>query len=764
MNKIGLILCMLILLPTFYGFVPVGASIISIDQVNVEDGSVSSEGKVSNGYWVLTFSVDSNELVSGEKSVITFPTGLKDVLFGGRQLTTKKTIEISLTAKQGLLVRDIVKKNVLVVPQTYGGQLDEGDVDGSAIELTPRLDISAPALTASYYTWGSSSWNTHTPFGISIKQGGEQIYTGQIDTMGSEKGDFTVRTNVGNIIIHNLGQLASAYSSPEASDNIIFNRDYVYTGTSNFMSRVAYDTGLTFKDGYQIRKPTVISALYIVPYSFANNGGEAIKYTTDQSDAYSQYWYGSTRWDSDAVSGLTNTPAPYTSYTSTQVIADGISWKLTGSKPGWSTGATSQTVTGVPVSPISPVIFPSDKTGANMEYKSLIEYIESKGMVNQADSFLSGRYFGEWFINNDEINIPITGSAYASSVVQIFIPYELADTWAYAPASPSKIAITGSGWGSDTSTAVIGEGVKTNFFCDVEQTGDETGEAIIIASSDNSKFRILSPEMKISLAKGETDRVWFKGENLGDSSSSNGNISFKSQSTFGGTVFDSETDALSYVLLQKIQPMINIFDVLVRDSNTTEPVSGIQLSCFYGEKGQQSTVTPKNGVVTFNVGSALVTNIVFKGGEGILGGKTVKFEPQIITFNVNKPLLVIDLVAIPEVVIPPVIPPVVPPVVPPVAPPVIPPPVIDPPPIVEEPEEPEEEEPIVVPTVPPVIVVSQTVPWLLIISGATICVVMICITAILLFRMRKPTPQTYLMPATVAKYRIIKEDNNAREL
>jgi hypothetical protein len=172
------------------------------------------------------------------------------------------------------------------------------------------------------------------------------------------------------------------------------------------------------------------------------------------------------------------------------------------------------------------------------------------------------------------------------------------------------------------------------------------------------------------------------------------------------------------------------------------------LSCFYGDNGQQSTVTSKDGVVTFDVGSALSANIVFKGGEGIVDNKKVKFEPQIVTFNIDKPQLIIDLVAIPDVVVPPNIPPptIPPPTTPPIDTPTV--PVVSPPAVV-----------LPVETITPAVIVSQAeaIPWLLIISGGTVSVVIICATIIILFRMRKPN--SYVMPTAIAKYRVLKEED-----
>ena len=645
MKKQKKIVCIMFLfIIMFTPFFNTNASLWSITQTQISNGKATEDGKISSGYWILTFSIDSLDYTYGGTGTVTFPAGMKATKFNNKPVFTKNNIEISFSPEQGYFIRDITsQKQVTVVPSAYGGQVKTALL--GPVDLKPEPTISASKLTSSHYEWASSSWDTHTPFTVSINLNSTSLYSNTIDTMGAKTGDVSIPTNAGNVIIHNLGQLGSAYSPPVASDNIIFSNKYVYTGISDFLSHVSYDQGLTFTQGKQT------GFLW-------DNGGDWIQYSQSNPDLFSFYWYGGARWNSQAGLTLANTPAPFDWYHNDYVFSGCFGWcpiDLVTEEHDSNIASQHKTVAGwsipeaysynTPIKPITPALFPEDKTESNMKYMSVTEFIESKGMTNQAETFLRGTSFDAWILDteNNKIKVPVNGPAYAKSVVQVYIPLELADTWIYEPPKPSNIKIVSSGWyGANT----IGTN-QPQFYCDVRQEGDETGQGLIIAETTNTKLQILSPQQTVTLAKGQTQRLWFTCVNLGGKTDSIGTILIKSQTLFGGIIMDTKKDALSFTLLKTNEPSMGKVTLSIRDAVTKQPIQGISITCNYGSSGQSKTTTSSNGLATFSIGSASSVTIVFEGGYGVVGTESKRFKPQTTIHQVGGSSL-INLELIPE--------------------------------------------------------------------------------------------------------------------
>lgn len=257
----------------------------------------------------------------------------------------------------------------------------------------------------------------------------------------------------------------------------------------------------------------------------------ALSVVTGVSGTYGAYWYGgSWRW--------TNTnpkhPAGITSYTTSPV-----GMVSTSAYGGWLNADDSGYFRRTPV---RPVIGSSDKSSLPSEkrsFYSLTEYIETHHGVQNLALTAFQQYQASFVYDTQgrvsalKLSIPFSG--YATPLVNIRVPTELADTWVE---QPSMITAEPNGLWERTGTKHIEATGMTRLAVQVtSRETSVTGSTKVELSCSNAKVGIYPLYHVVSLAPGQTQTVYFDVTNLGVfSREDNVPIQIACKETYGGTV------------------------------------------------------------------------------------------------------------------------------------------------------------------------------------------------------------------------------------
>jgi hypothetical protein len=251
---------------------PLAISSIYIEPTGYEDPS-THEWKGS--YWVITATTNTKE----EYLLYQF-NETESGSFGQNKIDNKTivptaTIKITITPRQPYWEIPLKKRPYMVYPETYGTDIHVLTKDTWKVK-----EISVPALYANVLE-SYGYWVKHTPFKITVEKIGSKPFTKtiDIDTIGGT--ETVVMTNPADtlekLMITNLGQLDTGYSSPPFSMITVFNK------TGEFIMFNGEDVRKAIQYG---RNET--SGVYDNCYAFYWFGGGNIHRTKQGYEV--QYW------------------------------------------------------------------------------------------------------------------------------------------------------------------------------------------------------------------------------------------------------------------------------------------------------------------------------------------------------------------------------------------------------------------------------------------------------------------------------------------
>lgn len=546
-----------------------GLTVLSISSINVDPQGYAVGQEWTGSFWNMLVSVQANDAVAG---VILPKDQTGTVTVNGIQtaLKTQAKIEIRIDPGQPYLIRNLVEKTVMVTPDTGRTWASNPFRYPCGESFT---EAKANALWLNYYGWSEPSWRIYTPFTVTIYKDGVQVGSSTLNTIG--KGEVqTINTGEGSLRIENLGILGGNYLAPNTPAQLCLFKGYpnMYD-LAQVSNLISYDQGAT--------------------YDIAST----VKVIRPGCNAYSTYWYGTTRWitpDNPAAFHGANEALDVNSYGGWKDASDFLTYRR---------------------DPIAPVIGSSDKSSLPTEkrnFMSLTEYIQSKGVANLAGMF-QGTYDSESLVTDSNgitaMKLAIPWGAYGTPMVSIRVPTELADTWVDRP-PVSNVQPTGH-WEA-TGTKYVDISGSQRLYVDLKQSSTVLSSTNVRISCGNSKVGLYPLEQTVSLNPQETRSIIFTATNLGvETQVTNVPIKIECFEMYTGT--KTGEDTVYATLLSTLSHDTTTLSILAVEKGTTTPIVGLQLEALYGTEQKQgfTAATPMPGQITFTLDMA--------GGGGYTG-------------------------------------------------------------------------------------------------------------------------------------------------
>lgn len=543
------------------------------------------DGEWTGSYWSMQVAVTSSDEIAGFKALEVNQSEKVTVDGEEYDLRSGANIEIRIDPQPPYFARKIRDSSVEIVPKTYGAWYNPLGQKGKLGD-----DYVNP-LWSGHFDWAESGWRWYTPYTITVLKNGEVIATKPLNAEGEDRIQ-TIETSEGTIRIEHLGSLLGEYRTIEVPEQIvIFDKSYVYDWSDRVDELLPYDQG----------------AIYL-------SAGSGMDYLQEySSEAYSVYWYGNDykgcRWSDN------HSPAPfyYKAWGTYQAYGD--------TKAGWREEKAVTTW----VYPIRPVVFPHDKSELPSEkrsFMSVVEYLESKGATNLANTIFAK--FENWEIEGDQVKVYIPWNAYGTPLVHFLIPTELADTWVYRP-SVSNVIIANAEWfltgtkdtdlyGSQQITVSLRQDSSVKSSCEIKVTPSTAHVSVYPLSKT------------LTLEPNEVMQTHFDITNLGVESETKGTLTIEVYETWSMTLTSKDT-SLTYTLKPKTEDKA-ILDLLVVDRQTQKPVVGIHVFVQYGVENTKEGFSNSHGKVgPFDLGN-------YRGTVQISTGETATYKPAYRTVNV----------------------------------------------------------------------------------------------------------------------------------
>ena len=332
-----------------------------------------------------------------------------------------------------------------------------------------------------------------------------------MNTQGNGATAQAIATSGNSILISDTGSVSGNYMEPETPTSIaMLNTNYIYSADSGFVGMVDGST----------------------PGNSA--GASATK--------YSDYWFGTARTSGNVAYDPTITIGTTQGhvYLSTQY-------------GGWE-----QMGSGNNVKPVQPVVYSSDKgtlPSDKLSYLSLTEWLQSKGVVNQAtsnagfNSFITRQMVTDTPGDTNSAFDSTTGqtalqmyipwNAYSTPTCNIRIPVELADTFVERP-PVSDIAVNGY-WEDNGQKTLLGIGENAVLDVDLTQKSTVTSSGLITVNSTDPRFQVYPLSTTENMAPGATKTIQFMVTQAGGSQSDGTSanpiaININSYDTYSGSL------------------------------------------------------------------------------------------------------------------------------------------------------------------------------------------------------------------------------------
>lgn len=503
-------------------------TVVSPPQQIVLQGGGEENGVWKGGYWVFTSVVDQADSFVGS---ISLGANTSEKFDNGTRIETRKTLEIEVTPEMAYYKRALKLMDVgdrIVSPTTYEGSLTWYGTCGY------DLSKAVNAVVVKTYTWAEASWAKYTVFNVTVLLDGKEVGAARFNTEKGTK-DLVVPTVNGSILIKDLGRLEGDYSEPQVpSDIVIFDNRYIYGGDA--VRYVRYDHGRTTHYWGSDKS----NLCYI-----------------EGSEAFSTYWYGNVRWNSNADIDdcVKDSPAPFQG-------PGTMGYDIADSAKGWkqddSFGCSGRT-------PIAPNIFPENGSD------SLIEYLNLKTSGgNIAKSWMDGYNWHLEYANGepDAIVVSLPWGVYSGSpMVTFYVPSELVDTWVYRPAI-SDVHVLKAAWTNSSD-------ICNNASCQLTlfQNSMVLSSATIQAET-SERAKVFPTEETVTMQPNATLTLGFTVTNLGVSDDTSGMVSFRVLRSWDG--LETDSTSLSFTLKKPVMPQ-NISDVVDRTGQVADRGVGMSV-------------------------------------------------------------------------------------------------------------------------------------------------------------------------------------------
>ena len=236
------LLFLILLITTSVKAAPLAIYNVYIEPTGYEDPS-THEWKGS--FWIVTALADTNESFLFCKFNETEAGLYGQNKIGDKTIVPTATIKITITPEKPYWEISLKNQTYMVYPTTYGT-----DIKVLTKETWKVNEYSVPALNVTVLE-SYGYWTKHTPFYITVEKLGAKSFTKTIrmDTVGGAEN--AVITNPADssekLMVTNLGQLDTGYSSPRFSLMTIFNNNdkiIVFDG-ENVRQAIQYGRDLT---------------------------------------------------------------------------------------------------------------------------------------------------------------------------------------------------------------------------------------------------------------------------------------------------------------------------------------------------------------------------------------------------------------------------------------------------------------------------------------------------------------------------------------
>ncbi len=524
---------------------------ISVSQTFVDPQGSEVAGEWRGSYWNLVAAVTQvNDDIAG----VVLPDDYEGEVTVGGVTTALKTgakVEVKLDPQEPYLVRNLVEKTVMVAPVAVGG------------------GVTKDAFWLNYYDWAEPSFRVYTPYVVSVYK--DDVLVGQ-KTLNAEGESSvqTIPTSEGNVRVENLGVLGGTYLSPNTPSQIAILKGYP-----------------CFYDWAQI--------------SSRVDGSTAGSVAGAGASKYADYWYGISR---NSANQAVN-----------PVVVIGMSTTNTYRPSAF--GGWSGSDYGGNAQPVKPVVSASDKSGlpvSEQSFSSLTEFLEGKNVANLAATLFS-KYSKVEMVSeggNLALKLTVPWSAYATPLVNVKVPSELADTWVERPAiSNVKPVVSWEATGGK-NYAITG---NARLLVSLKQYSTVASSTRVVAQCGNARVGIYPTEYpSVGLEPQETKVVSFDITNLGVlTEEANVPVTVVCYEKWSGA--ETGRDVAYVTLLPTLAHDVTTLNVhVVEKGGLSKPVVGLPLNVVYADQ-TKSGFTDGSGVFSVGLETA--------GGGGFSGPVTI---------------------------------------------------------------------------------------------------------------------------------------------
>lgn len=565
-----------------------GLTIISISSITVDPQGYEVGGQWTGSFWNIVATVSQSDSLAG----VILPEGQEGSVNTDGVLKTLKTgakIEIKIDPQQPYLYRGLTEKTVKIAPKATGGGLTVDDA---------WMD---------YYAW-SGGWQIYTPYLVTVYKDGVQVGSAQLDNKGLDTTQI-INTNEGTIRIEHLGSLLNNYMSPSFPSEIC-----IVKGATNIYYSKIYDW-------------STIQSL--------------VDSKTELMGQFDDYWYGSSRTTVNSVV-VANNPPTYLG----GVLGNTF---LPSKYGGW--GGSDY---GGQATPVKPVVLSTQLSALPLDERSFgsaTQWLEdTKRVTNWAStifqSFTSVDFVKDSTGKVSALKMFIPWSGYATPMVSIRVPTELADTWVDQP--PIAHLVPTATWQSNngkyisfTNTAILAVSLKQ------ESTVLSSGRVDVTCGNANIGVDPVNMP-SVSVAPGGTQIVYFTIRNLGVTEQIN-NIPITVTCFDKYTGAPTGSDVVYATLLPSTvqeETSLRVLAVVKSDGETveSEPIIGLTVSVEYGG-ATLSQATDSSGFASFNLetdagggysGPVVVSSVDTEKYVGVTASTTVNYGPN--DFKIDVPL------------------------------------------------------------------------------------------------------------------------------
>ena len=571
--------------------------ILAVSKIYIESTPSAYEDPSTHewkgSYWVvLATTTTRKKILSYKFNKSETEQPYADNTVNGKTLIPQATITVTIEALQPYWSIPLKKVTYEVFPKTYGMWMNK-----FWMQPNKMTDVYVEPFTVEVWEF-AGSWKHHAPFKITVEKRGDYYWKTEktIDLVGASATiPITLTSPQGETLIIQLqGLLNTGYGQPLWDDLIIFSKEWVFKGSEYLRNIIRYDAhDLSYSN-----------------YWFG--GGNVYKAHRDPFNGYyyEEWSWRVRRWADDG------SPAHYFYDEYDYLPVVGFNFPVWGDEfPGVY---RADTLTDYIVKPLRPKDAFTVGVNTNPPAKSLVEYLASLPDIDTVD--LNELYGKDFEITTDNRLVIWQPIGAVSWLFTLKISTELADTIVYQPVVGNGKIVSTRWLSSGTGYTKIGG--KDVAYVTVKQLGTGRSRLTVTATTSTSKISITPSSDSVILDPNEEYTFAFTVENLGVSTETAGEITFKVYNDLG-TETDSSKMAFTLLPTGVGDTILTVYTV---DAETKTKVSGIYVIIQYGsETDAKATV---DGAATFNLGS-------YQGTVQISTAETAKYNSASKSVNVQ---------------------------------------------------------------------------------------------------------------------------------